>query len=102
MNIVETNKKVIVTLLVIFVIVLIGTSYALWQLTFTQNGTNVITTGCLKLTLTEETEAINLTDVTPTSDVVGKKLDPFTFTLENVCTTEASYVVNLETVSSGE
>ena len=64
----KTNKKVIVTLFVMFAVVLIGTSYALWQLTLTQEGTNVITTGCLKLTLTDDTDAINLTDATPTSD----------------------------------
>ena len=96
----KTNKKVIVTLFVMFAVVLIGTSYALWQLTLTQEGTNVITTGCLKLTLTEDTDAINLTDATPTSDEDGKKLEPFTFTLTNTCTAETGYVVNLETLSS--
>lgn len=109
MSTVETNKKrvvdkkrIIVVLFAILGIVIIGTSFALWQLTFTQSGTNVITTGCLKLTLTEDTDAINLTDATPTSDVDGKMLNPFTFTLENVCTTETAYVVNLETVSNGD
>ncbi|MCI8568165.1 MAG: hypothetical protein HFG48_02465, partial [Bacilli bacterium] len=97
MSTVETNKKrvvdkkrIIVVLFAILGIVIIGTSFALWQLTFTQSGTNVITTGCLKLTLTEDTDAINLTDATPTSDVDGKMLNPFTFTLENVCTTETA------------
>lgn len=95
------NKKVFILLLLTLLAVL-GTSFALWQLTFTQTGTNVITTGCLKLTLTEDTDAINLTDATPTTDEEGKKLTPFTFTLENTCTTETTYVINLETLSSGE
>ncbi len=96
------SSKTTIILILLVLVLLIGTSFALWQLTFTQTGTNVITTGCLKLTLTEETDAINLIDATPISDEEGKQLSPFTFTLENICTTETNYIVNLETLSSGE
>ena len=97
------KKKIIMALLaVLAVVVVAGTSYALWQLTFTQGETNVITTGCLNLTLTDDTDAINLVDATPISDEDGRKLNPYNFTLTNTCTTETSYVINLETVSSGD
>ena len=90
-------------LIFVFVAILVvGTSYALWQLTFTQTGTNVITTGCLNLTLIDDTDAINLTDATPIGDEEGKKLVPYNFTLENTCNTETSYIINLETVSQGD
>ncbi|MCI8568159.1 MAG: BspA family leucine-rich repeat surface protein [Bacilli bacterium] len=97
------KKKFIIPMFFVFaVLVIVGVSYALWQLTFTQTGTNVITTGCLKLILSDDTDAINLTDATPISDEDGKKLVPYTFTLENMCTTETAYVINLETLSNGD
>ena len=96
------NKRVIIGLLAVLAVVLVaGTSFALWQLTLTQTGTNVITTGCLNLTLTDDTDAINLTDATPITDEDGRGLTPYTFTLTNICTAETAYVINLETVSSG-
>ena len=97
------NQKVIIPMFIILaLLVIVGTSYALWQITLQQTDTNVITTGCLKLTLTEETDAINLTSVSPTSDEDGKKLMPYTFTIENTCTTDTNYVINLETISTGD
>ena len=69
------------------------------SLIFTQN---VITTVCLRLILTEETDTINLMDVTPISDEDGKILELFTSTLENVCTPKTAYVVDLETTSISE
>ena len=96
------RKKVMALIFVFVAILVVGTSYALWQLTFTQTGTNVITTGCLNLTLIDDTDAINLTDATPIGDEEGKKLVPYNFTLENTCNTETSYIINLETVSQGD
>ena len=98
----ESKKITIVSLAILVVAMVVGTSYALWQLTFTQTGTNVITTGCLNLTLIDDTDAINLTDATPIGDEEGKKLVPYNFTLENTCNTETSYIINLETVSQGD
>ena len=97
------NQKIIIPMFIVLgLFIIIGTSYALWQITLQQTDTNVITTGCLKLTLTEETDAINLASVSPTSDEDGKKLTPYTFTIENTCTTDTNYVINLETTSTGD
>ncbi len=97
------NQKIIIPMFIILaLLIIVGTSYALWQITLQQTDTNVITTGCLKLTLTEETAAINLAGVSPTSDEDGKKLAPYTFTIENTCTTDTNYVINLETTSTGD
>jgi len=95
------NKKTIVlSLIVLLIIAVVGVSYALWQVVLQQTDTNVITTGCLKLTLTEETDAINLENVTPISDTDGKTLLPYTFTLENICAVDTNYVINLETIAA--
>lgn len=97
------KKRMIMTLVFVLAVVLVvGTSFALWQLTFTQSGTNVITTGCLNLTLTDDSAAITLEDATPTSDDEGKTFTPYTFTIENTCNVNTRYVINLESVSTGD
>lgn len=97
------NKRRMLTLLILLALVFVGgTSFALWQITLQQTDTNIITTGCLNLTLTNDTDAITVTDATPTIDDEGRKLIPYTFTVENTCTVNTRYVINLETVSDGD
>lgn len=97
------KKRMIMTLVfVLAVVAVVGTSFALWQLTFTQSGTNVITTGCLNLTLRDDSDAITLEDATPTADDEGKTYTPYTFTIENTCNVNTRYVINLESVSAGD
>ena len=92
-------KKILPLFIIIFLLI-IGTSLALWQITLKQESTNIVTTGCLKLTLTEQTNAIVLSDAIPISDEDGKMLPPYTFTIENTCNTLTNYVINLETIRS--
>ena len=73
----------------------IGVSYAFWQVSLIQESQNEITSGCFKLRLTEE-NAISLRDAYPMSEDEGRNLTPYTFTIENICNTTASYQVNLE------
>jgi hypothetical protein len=76
----------------------IGSSYALWKVTKYQDEANVIKTGCFELTFTEQTSSVNLTNAYPISDEKGLKTEPYTFTLTNTCTIDASYVVYLNTL----
>lgn len=94
----HNKKKVIIPILILMLILVIGTSFALWQITLKQTDTNVITSGCLSLVLNEETSAINLTESYPVTDEEGKKLEPYTFTLTNTCEKSTGYRINLETV----
>lgn len=96
------RRKVVVGVLIVFVLLLvIGTSYALWQIVLKQTGTNTLTTGCFQLSLTDEGSAITLNDAYPLSDEEGHGLDSYNFTITNTCSTDANYVVNLETLTSG-
>jgi len=98
------NKKTTVVLLgvlLVAVIITVGITYALWQITLQQETTNVITTGCFKVTL-EEGDAITLNNAFPITDEEGKELTPYTFTIKNSCNEKASYVINLETISTGD
>lgn len=98
----NNNKKVIVLLIVLSLVIITGTSFALWQLTLSQTGTNQVTSGCFKVEYVNESDAITLNDAYPTSDEEGKKLAPYQFTIVNMCNKKASYYINLETLSSGD
>lgn len=45
----ENKKGVIIAIMIALAVVLVGTSYALWQITLTQESTNVVTTGCFNI-----------------------------------------------------
>ncbi len=92
----KKNKVTIVILALLLLIMAAGTTFALWQLTLKQTGTNIITSGCFNLILTEDTNAINLQEAYPITNEEGKKLEPYTFTIENTCEKEAGYIMNLE------
>lgn len=95
----NNRRKVRVAILILMFVVFVGTSFALWQITLQQTDKNTITTSCLKVNITEDTDAISLQNAYPLSDSEGKKLTPFTFTIENICDAATSYVVNLETLT---
>ena len=71
-----SNKKIIILLFILLGFIVIGTSFALWQLTFRQTGTNVITTGCFNVTL-EDGDAISLNNTYPMTDEEGLPLMPY-------------------------
>ena len=83
--------------IVLLVCVFVGISYAYWQLTLQQSGTNVVTTDCFNITFTDSND-INLQKAYPITDSEGSSLVPYTFTIENTCDGPASYQINLETM----
>jgi len=95
----EKKKVLLGLLLLIAFLSVIGISYAVWQLTHTQNGTNSITSSCFKVKFQDE-NPIELEKSYPVLDEEGKKLLPYTFTLTNQCSTYASYQINLEILNS--
>ena len=78
------RKGIIVVIMIVLAVVLVGTSYALWQITLTQESTNVVTTGCFNIEFKDK-NSINLSNVVPVTDEDGKKLVPYEFTLTNTC-----------------
>ena len=85
----DNKNKIYLSIGVIALIVLVvGISFALWNVNIAQEGINTITSGCLKLTLTEDTEVINLGNTYPITDEDAKKLKPYNFTIKNSCNNE--------------
>ncbi len=94
------RKSVLIAVgLLIICFFVIGVSYAVWSLTFTQTDSNVVTTGCFKVEFTDQ-NPITLDKAYPMSDEEGKSLTPYEFTLTNTCDSEATYYINLETITS--
>ena len=100
------NKKstLLTIVILILVCIILGVSYAYWQITRTQNDKNIVTTGCFEVEsdigTENELDPIRLLKTYPISDTEGKQLTPFTFTLRNTCDTYAGYQINLESLNT--
>ena len=91
------KKKVNMIVLVVSVILmLIGLSYGYFFIRKNQENNNVAGSECFKLEFSNESEAINLSNMYPISDEEGKKQVPYSFTITNTCGMLASYTVNME------
>ena len=77
----------------------IGLSYSMWNMRVSQDTDNVIsTTDCFDITLTNQSNTINLDNAYPITDTKGKTLTPFTFSIKNVCDMAVAYTVSLESL----
>lgn len=91
----KQNRVVVLAMLSLGLFIVIGTSFALWNITLRQTSTNKINTSCFKINFSEHDD-INIQDAYPISDDDAKKLSPYTFTITNICNTKATFQVNLE------
>ena len=95
------KKRIMLTIVALLITVgmVVGVSYALWQVTLQQSSSNVITTGCFKVEFTDK-NPIHLERTYPITDEEGSKTTPYEFTITNTCDNDASYQVNLEVLNS--
>ena len=78
----------------------VGLSYSMWNMSISQETNNVIATtdDCFDIAITSQENSIKLENAYPISDTKGKTLTPFTFTIKNTCDMAASYSVSLESL----
>jgi len=95
------NKKVKVFLggILLFVLVGIGISYAIWQITLKQTDRNVLKSACFQVEF-QDKNPISLVDAYPMKEEDVDSLMPYTFTITNTCTTAANYQINLEVLNA--
>ena len=104
-NNLESKKYLYLGVGIVFITILaaIGISYAYWRINLKQTTSNVATSVCFKLTLSDE-NPISLTNAYPLLDkeLVSfyKSSTPYHFTISNVCNTDATAVINLEVLKS--
>ena len=97
-------KKIRIILSVLLVIVLlIGTSFAVFQNFARQSGTNNLgATNCFSVTFTGVNNAINLANDYPIPDSEGLERDPYTFKVTNNCNQYLTLSIGVETLSTSE
>ncbi len=85
---------------ILLILLGIGLSYSMWNMSTSQETSNVIATTneCFDIKLTNQNNNINLENAYPISNEKGKALTPFTFTIKNTCDMFLSYTVSLESL----
>ena len=78
----------------------IGVSYSLWNISISQDTTNLAETKCFDLSITNKENNISLDNAYPISNDKGKSLTPYTFTVTNTCDITTEYSVNLEVLNN--
>ena len=103
MNEQKKNKIAKIIGIIIGIIIILGISYALFQLVLVGKKKNKIITGTLNLELVETDENnplkytnIEVTNAMPMTNEEGLKTTPYVFTLKNTGNIDAEYVLSLE------
>ena len=78
----------------------IGVSYSMWNISVSQDTTNLAESKCFDLSITNKENNISLDNAYPISNDKGKSLTPYTFTITNTCDITAQYNINLEVLNS--
>ena len=74
-------------------------SYALFVANLSGNE-NSLDVGCFKIEFTESSSSIALSNTYPMNDTKGLTITPYTFTITNKCTNDASYSVVLSSLTT--
>ena len=83
------------------VLVVTGMSYALWTFVFLEKKENVVISDCFRIKLEEDTSSdIKLENMYPMNELEGIRLKPYTFSIENVCTSNANYQIIVEVLEN--
>ena len=95
------RKLSIYTSLLLIVVLLIGVSYALFQIFARQADQNKISTiNCLSVSYEDVSDAINLVNEFPISDKEGYQKTPYTFKVTNTCTQYVGLEIGVETLTT--
>ena len=77
----------------------IGITFAYFSTGGVQDTANTFNSGCLNISLTNESTSINLTDAYPITDVEGLETTSYDFTVKNNCNSATNYQINLESLN---
>lgn len=85
--------------LVLIILLGMGVSYSMWNISVSQDTNNTAYTECFDLSITNKENNISLDNAYPISNDKGKSLTPYTFTVTNTCDITAQYNINLEVLN---
>ena len=97
----SVKKRVIILVVSLLGITgfIVGVSYAFFSIGGVQEQVNTFNSGCLNISLTNESTSINLTDAYPITDIEGLSGTSYDFTVKNNCNSSANYQINLESLN---
>ena len=95
----STKIILIVGIVVLVILGVIGVTYAFFSTGGSQETANTFTSGCLSISLTDESDSINLTNAYPITDVEGLEGTSYDFTITNNCDSSTNYQINLESLN---
>ena len=87
------------SLIILACVLIIGVTYAYYIFNVSQSGSNVVRTDCFEITYTDG-NAINLSETIPLTDKEARELNPYSFTIKNICNQAVDYSVNIETLNT--
>ena len=95
------KKKIIILTISLIGItgIIVGVSLAFFSVGGSQEQANTFTSGCLSISLTNESTAINLENAYPITDIEGLETTSYDFTITNNCDSSTNYQINLESLN---
>jgi len=97
------NEKTKLSLLIGGIsLLMVGTaslSFAFLSVSKKQDVANNFTSGCLNISIENESASINLSNTYPITDLEGLESTGYTFTIKNTCSTSSNYMINLESLN---
>lgn len=95
-----TKKNIIFFLIILAIILIVGFSYAYWQTSVTQSGSNTESFDCFNLTFSENVSGVDNINGVPQTDEEGL-LNPYhEITITNTCKTTSTYIVKLHVLNT--
>ena len=95
----NTKIMIVVGIALILLVGVVGITFAYLSTGGSQEQANTFTSGCLSISLTNESNSINLTSAYPISDIEGLETTSYDFTITNNCSSQAKYQINLESLN---
>ena len=95
----STKLMLMITGVLILIVGVVGITYAFFRVGGVQGTANTFTSGCLNISLTNESTSINLTDAYPITDAEGLNGTSYDFTVKNNCNSATNYQINLESLN---
>ncbi|MDO4341740.1 MAG: hypothetical protein Q4C44_03240 [bacterium] len=97
------KRLLVLTMLLGVVILIAGTTYAIFKASSSQNTNNDISTlSCFEVEYSDVTDAITLTNDFPISDAEGLERTPYTFKIKNKCSQYLNIQIGVETLSTSQ
>ena len=95
----KRNKIIGISIgILVVLLVVISSTYAYWQITKSQNGSNDIIAACLDIDMQSVDGTFGLNPAWPISDSEGMQLEGYTFTVTNNCEEDVNYVIGIDSL----